>query len=144
MSYDGVVRDEWVDANRHMNLAYYVVLFDAATDMLFDRLGIGDDYRLAASAALFAVETHTIYQHEVCAGEAVRIDARMLGMAGKRVHVAHEMFASDGQCAAMQEIMFVHVELSTRRSCPLPPPIVEAHAGRAAPAPAWVGRRLIF
>ena len=33
--YQGEVLPEWIDANEHMNLAYYTVLFDYATDMLF-------------------------------------------------------------------------------------------------------------
>ena len=36
---EGVVLPEWIDANGHMNLAYYVVLFDQATDLLYDRAG---------------------------------------------------------------------------------------------------------
>ena len=39
--YQGEVLPEWIDANDHMNLAYYVVLFDYATDALFEAIGIG-------------------------------------------------------------------------------------------------------
>ena len=39
--YEGAVLPEWIDANGHMNLAYYVVLFDYATDTLFNAIGIG-------------------------------------------------------------------------------------------------------
>jgi acyl-CoA thioester hydrolase len=38
LQYEGVVLPEWIDNNGHMNLAYYVVLFDQATDLLFDTL----------------------------------------------------------------------------------------------------------
>ena len=43
--FEGEVLPEWIDWNGHMNLAYYVVLFDRATDLLFDELGLGLDYR---------------------------------------------------------------------------------------------------
>ena len=33
---EGVVLPGWIDANGHMNLAYYVILFDQATDRMFD------------------------------------------------------------------------------------------------------------
>ena len=36
---------KWVDANGHMNLAYYVLEFDRATDAVFDRLGVAHAYR---------------------------------------------------------------------------------------------------
>ncbi len=39
--YEGEVLAEWIDANGHMNLAYYIVLFDYATDALFDTIDIG-------------------------------------------------------------------------------------------------------
>ena len=43
--YEGAVLPEWIDANDHMNLAYYTVLFDYATDALFDAIGIGRHYK---------------------------------------------------------------------------------------------------
>ena len=39
--FEGEVLPEWIDYNGHMNLAYYTVLFDQATDILFDVLGLG-------------------------------------------------------------------------------------------------------
>ena len=38
------VNGEWIDYNGHMNLAYYVLAFDHATDAFFDHLGLGVDY----------------------------------------------------------------------------------------------------
>ena len=32
VEHEDVVRPEWIDSNGHMNLAYYVVVFDLATD----------------------------------------------------------------------------------------------------------------
>jgi len=45
LQLEGAVLPEWIDANGHMNLAYYVVLFDQATDLLYDALGVGQAYR---------------------------------------------------------------------------------------------------
>lgn len=39
--YRDTVRPEWIDYNGHMNLAYYVVAFDLATDAFLDFLGFG-------------------------------------------------------------------------------------------------------
>ncbi len=143
--YEGVARDEWVDANGHMNLAYYVVLFDAATDVLFECLDLGVNYREVSKAALFAVETHTIYRRELVARDRVRVVARLLGATSKRVHVAHEMFHPDGDCAAMQEILFVHVDLKTRRPSAIPENVAAslALAGTNAVPPTWIGRKII-
>ncbi len=129
-----------------MNLAYYVVLFDAATDVLFDQIGLGAAYRESEAASLFAVETHTVYRRELLAGAQVRIDAQVLGVGAKRLHVAHEMFDSDAACAATQKILFVHVSLRTRQSIVFSSPAalrLSSAVPKAGP-PAWVGRRIIL
>ncbi|MDB5374004.1 MAG: thioesterase-like protein, partial [Belnapia sp.] len=35
------VRPEWVDHYGHMNMGFYLVVFDMATDQLWPRLGLG-------------------------------------------------------------------------------------------------------
>src|SRR6185437_10429517 len=66
--YEGEVVPEWIDANNHMNLAYYVVLFDYATDALFDAIDIGRQYKDETNYGTFAVETHTLYERELLVG----------------------------------------------------------------------------
>ena len=59
---------EWIDYNGHMNLAYYTVLFDQATDLLFDVLGLGLDYRRDTQMGTFVAETHNRYERELLVG----------------------------------------------------------------------------
>ena len=61
------VRPEWIDYNGHLNLAYYVMLFDQATDALWDALGIGVTAK-AAGHSTFAAESHILYKSELLAG----------------------------------------------------------------------------
>ena len=42
--YANTVPADWIDYNGHMNVAYYVLAFDQATDEFFDYLGIGNSY----------------------------------------------------------------------------------------------------
>src|SRR5215469_4826494 len=133
--YRGEVLPEWIDANDHMNLAYYTVLFDHATDALFDAIGIGTNH------GTFVVETHNLYERELLRGDRVRIATEILGSDDKRLHLAHEMFMiKNGRRAAMQELMYLHVDLTARRVVPFPEPVRErvaaaaaAHAGLARP-----------
>ncbi len=62
---EGSVLPEWIDNNDHMNLAYYVLLFDLATDTVYDALGIGQAYRAATGNSTFTAETHIVYQREL-------------------------------------------------------------------------------
>ncbi len=146
--FEGEVLPEWIDYNGHMNLAYYTVLFDYATDLLFDELGLGLDYRLATRMGTFVAETHNLYERELLVGARVRIATQIVSADLKRLHLAHAMFALDGcHRAATQELMFLHVDLTARRVIPFPEDlrrrVAEAAAAHAAlPRPDWVGRRI--
>jgi acyl-CoA thioester hydrolase len=146
--FRGEVRPEWIDHNGHMNLAYYTVLFDYATDLLFDELDLGRDYRDRTRKGTFVAETHNLYERELLVGAGVRVATQILASDTKRLHLAHEMFALDGgHRAATQELMFLHVDLEARRVAPFPDDLyrrvaaaTEAHAG--LPRPDWAGRRV--
>jgi acyl-CoA thioester hydrolase len=146
--YEGEVVPEWIDYNGHMNLAYYTVLFDYATDLLFDELGLGVDYRRATRMGTFVAETHNLYERELLVGARVRIATQILGCDDKRLHLGHEMFAlAGGHRTATQELMFLHVDLEARRVVAFPPALRQRVAAAAAahallPRPGWVGRRI--
>ena len=148
--YEGAVLPEWIDANGHMNLAYYVVLFDYATDALFEAIGIGREYKDATNHGTFVAETHNLYERELLVGERVRVATQILGNDSKRLHLAHEMFSlADTQRAATQELMYLHIDLSARRVVPWLPKVHERVAAAAAaharlPRPDWAGRRIIM
>ena len=145
---EGSVLPEWIDSNGHMNLAYYVVLFDQATDLLYDALGIGPAYRDATGNSTFTAETHTLYEREVRVGERVRVVPYLLGADAKRLHYFHEMFhADDGRRVAAQELIALHIDLSVRRVAPFPADVSARlqHVVRARgdrPLPNGAGRRI--
>ena len=146
--YEGEVLLEWIDANDHMNLAYYTVLFDYATDALFDAIGIGRQYKDSTNKGTFVVETHNLYERELLVGDRVRVSTHILATDNKRLHLAHEMFMiASSRRAAMQELMYLHVDLSTRRVEPFPHKVRErvgaaASAHAQLPRPDWAGRRI--
>jgi acyl-CoA thioester hydrolase len=146
--YQGEVLPEWIDLNGHMNLAYYTVLFDYATDLLFETVGIGRSYKDTTGHGTFVVETHNLYEQELLVGEQVRVVTQILGADEKRVHLAHEMVRlPDGRRAAVQELMFLSIDLGRRRVVPFLPDarkkLLDATAAHATlPQPAWIGRRI--
>ena len=79
-----------------MNLAYYTVLFDQATDLLFDELGLGLDYRRDRKLGTFVAETHNLYERELLVGARVRVATQIIAIDAKRMHIGHEMYALDG------------------------------------------------
>lgn len=145
--FEGELRPEWIDSNGHLNLAYYVVLFDQGTDAIYDAMGIGQDYRPTGHGT-FAAETHTLYAQELVLGDRVRVTTQIIALDEKRLHLAHEMHRiADGRLAAAQEILFLHVDLRRRKVVPWLAPVLPrlqaaAAAHVALAVPDWVGRRI--
>jgi len=118
------VRPEWIDYNGHMNVAYYVLAFDYATDAFFDYLGLDRRYREATGNSTFAVEAHLTYQREVAEGDPLRFTTQLLGFDDKRLHFLQSMYhAGEGFLAATSEWLSLHIDLGIRRVSPIPEPI---------------------
>lgn len=124
--HEAIVKPEWVDANGHMNVAWYAAAFDHALDCFFDRMGIGREYAGDNRCALFVVESHFTYQHELLAGDRLSIRLQLLDRDRKRVHCFMELYNEDGAfLAATSEQIAVHVDLETRKSLSMPAPVLE-------------------
>jgi acyl-CoA thioester hydrolase len=142
------IRPEWIDYNGHMNLAYYVLVFDHGTDALFDALGIGAAYVARTNCSIFVAEAHITYDREVRLGDLVRVSSRILGVDAKRLHLFHEMFHVEGGWrAASTELMGLHVDLAQRRTVPFAAAERErlddaAAAHRGLTPPPGAGRRI--
>ena len=140
------VRPEWIDYNGHMNVAYYLLAFDHATDAVLDRFAIGKAYVAAENRSVFVVDAHLTYAREVTEGTPLRFDSLVLGADAKRLHLFHEMrHAEEGWLAATAEFMLLHVDLGSRKTCPFPPSVAAALAEQAAahaagPWPPQAGR----
>ena len=113
------VRPEWIDANGHMNVAYYAMAFDHALDTFSDQLGVGWAYVEHSLGMTFVRESHIVYERELHAGDPVRITTQILDHDDKRVHLFHAMYhGTEGWLAAVSEVMLVNVDRTTRRSAP--------------------------
>jgi acyl-CoA thioester hydrolase len=142
------VRAEWIDHNQHMNMGYYLVVFDLATDHFLRWVGLDDAHRAAHGVTTFCLEAHVTYHREVRAGDPLRFTTRLLAHDAKRIHFFHEMWhASEGYLAATNELMSLHVSQRTRRAAAMAPAalarlgdILAAH--EALPRPPQVGRRM--
>ena len=57
----GKVLPEWTDYNGHMNLAFYIHLFDSSWEVLLEKFNIGENSAKNEKRTTFAVESHTTY-----------------------------------------------------------------------------------
>jgi acyl-CoA thioester hydrolase len=117
--YRGAVQADWIDYNGHMNIAYYMLVFDRASDVLFDRLGVGAAYRQRANHTLYVLEAHITYERELREGDALRVTAQIIDADAKRLHFFLAMHhAEEGFLAATIEMLALHVDLAGPRSVP--------------------------
>ncbi|MGE4218137.1 MAG: thioesterase family protein [Alphaproteobacteria bacterium] len=140
------VLPEWIDYNGHMNVAYYVLAFDHATDAFLDYIGLDAAHKARHACSTFVVDMNVTYRREVVEGDALLFRTRLLDFDSKRMLTYHEMHhAASGYLAATNEILQVHVDMETRRVSPIAPSVLgrlEAlhQAHRTLPPPDNAGR----
>ncbi|HSE93567.1 MAG TPA: thioesterase family protein [Methylomirabilota bacterium] len=146
--FQAVVRPEWIDHNGHMNMGYYLVVFDLATDAFFAWVGLDAAYRRDHGATTFCLEAHVTYHREVRAGDPLRFTTLLLAHDAKRLHYIHAMYhAAEEYLAATNELMSLHVSEATRRGAPMAPAVLARlalvqRAHNAVPRPPQVGRTI--
>ena len=144
--HEEIVLPEWIDYNGHMNVAYYVLAFDHATDAMLEYLRLTRDYKVRANSTTFVADMNVSYKKEVKEGDPLRFTTQILECDDKRIHFWHEMFhATKGYLAATNEILSLHIQLDTRRVGPMSKDVAnwvskvrDAHA--PLPTPSGVGR----
>lgn len=142
------VQEAWIDYNGHMNVAYYVLAFDQATDFFTDRVGLDAAYRESANASFFVVDMNVGYRRELRAGAPLMFTTQLLDFDRKRMRFFHTMLHAEEQfVAATNEILTVHVDMAERRSAPMPVSVLRALEALSArqqhlPTPSEAGRVL--
>jgi len=115
------VKDEWIDYNGHLNMAYYNVLLDKACDQVFERLGLGPDYVKERKASFFTAEAHVCYVRELTAGTPVIVSLQLIDFDDKRAHFYEELHhAEEGWLSATSEQLCLHVDMTARKVSPWP------------------------
>lgn len=119
------VKEEWIDYNGHLNMAFYHVLFDNAVDIAFAEFGMGPDYVTERGASFYTMEAHINYLREIHLNDPLRVSLHLLDYDAKRVHYFMEMFhEKDGWLAATTEHLCMHVDMTEKRSSPFPDDVV--------------------
>jgi acyl-CoA thioesterase FadM len=141
------VKPEWLDYNSHMNVAYYVLAFDIATDAVYEQWQIGEAY-VATGLSVFTLGMNVDYLGEMFDSDPLRITTQLVDADHKRIHYFHRMFhGTTGKLVATNECLCMNVELASRRGAPFPNDVhtgfertLSTHAKLGVPA--LFGRKL--
>ncbi len=116
------ILDSYIDYNGHLNMGYYIVMFDSGLDHIFASWGFGPNYVKETGYTFFATDCMTRYRHEVHQHDPVRVRGRILGVDDKRVHYFSELVHDEtGKVMAVCEAISLHIDLSIRRVAAFPP-----------------------
>lgn len=143
--YTTSVLPDWIDHNGHMNVAYYVVAFDEATDAVYEEWGLGLDYPNHCGCSVFTLGMNVDYFAELFAGDPIRVTTNLIDVDDKRIHYFHQMFVGESaRLVARNECLCMNVDLDSRQSKPFPTQVRKTlrAAVYGGPRPDGFGRAL--
>ncbi len=108
--------NEWTDYNNHMNLSYYILLFDMGAEQILSKFHMGEHSAKTTKKSTMVVETHTTYNNEVKEGEEVEINLSYFDHDKKRLHYKLEMYnKAKNTLSATTEILALYIDLNIRK-----------------------------
>ena len=113
-----IIKKEWTDYNNHLNMAYYVLIFDKSWEVMLEKFKMGETAAKTTMRSTMVVETHTTYNNEVKEGDEVEILLTYFNHDKKRLHFRLEMIEkSSKKLSATIEMLALYIDLSKRRVC---------------------------
>ena len=111
-----VIKKEWTDYNNHMNMAYYVMVFDQIWENMLEKFMMGENSAKTIKRSTMVVETHTTYNNEVKQGEEVEINITFFDHDKKRLHFKLEMIETTSRkLSATLESLSLYIDLDKRK-----------------------------
>lgn len=107
---------EWTDYNQHMNLSYYILVFDNAAEVMLSKFQMGEQAAKNTNRSTMAVESHTFYKNEVKEGEEVDVFLTHVDHDKKRIHYRLEMYEKVKKTlSASTEVLSLYMDLGQRK-----------------------------
>ena len=110
------IKKEWTDYNNHMNMAYYVLVFDQTWEIILEKFKMGEKSAKDTQRSTMVVETRTTYDGEVKEGDEVEIILTFFDHDKKRLHYKLEMYEkSKSILSATTEVLSLYIDLNFRK-----------------------------
>lgn len=114
----GTVKDDWIDYNGHMNMAYYVQCFEETSDFLLEHMNLGYRYAIEEQKGVFVIKCEINYRKEINLNEDFIISLEDLICKGKKLTVGLKMLNVGSATIADYQILNLNVNLQTKKSVP--------------------------
>ena len=107
---------EWTDYNKHMNLSYYILVFDLGAEVILSKFKMGEHSAKTTKKSTMVVETHTIYNQEVKEDDQVDVYLCHFDHDNKRLHYKLEMYnKAKNTLSATTEVLSLYIDLNVRK-----------------------------
>ena len=108
---------DWTDYNNHMNVAYYVLIFDVhGAEKLMTLFKMGEESAKNTKKSTMVVESHITYNQEVKEGDEVDINLTYFDHDKKRLQYKLEMVHKEKKyLASTIEVLSLYVDLAQRK-----------------------------
>ena len=108
--------NNWTDYNGHMNLAFYILVFDKGAEEILSKFKMGEQSAKTTKKSTMAVESHTTYNNEVKENEEVDVYLSYFDHDKKRLHYKLEMYdKSKNILSATTEVLSLYIDLNIRK-----------------------------
>ena len=108
--------NNWTDYNGHMNLAFYILVFDKGAENILSKFQMGEQSAKTTKKSTMAVESHTTYNNEVKENEEVDVYLSYFDHDKKRLHYKLEMYEkSKNILSATTEVLSLYIDLNIRK-----------------------------
>ena len=108
--------NDWTDYNGHMNLAFYILVFDKGAEEILSKFKMGEQSAKTTKKSTMAVESHTTYNNEVKENEEVDVYLSYFNHDKKRLHYKLEMYEkSKNILSATTEVLSLYIDLNIRK-----------------------------
>ena len=107
---------ECTDYNNHMNLSYYILVFDLGAEVILSKFKMGEHSAKTTKKSTMAVETHTTYNQEVKEEDEVDVVLSHFDHDNKRLHYKLEMYdKAKNTLSATTEVLSLYIDLNIRK-----------------------------
>ncbi len=108
--------NEWTDYNNHMNLSFYILVFDKAAEKILSRFKMGEEAAINTKRSTMVVETYTTYNNEVKENDDVDVYLSYCDHDKKRLHYKLEMYEkSKNILSSTTEVLALYIDLNIRK-----------------------------
>ena len=108
--------NEWTDYNNHMNLSFYILVFDKAAENILSKFNMGEEAAIKTKRSTMVVETHTTYNNEVKEDDNVDVYLSYCDHDKKRLHYKLEMYEKSKKVlSATTEVLALYINLDLRK-----------------------------